>query len=265
MRLPFLFTPSMSYLLLIWQLVWHLEGSYCHPGKFRHKVYSADDKVTFQCKNSSGSWGPAPICADTQKELSFTFAKDEMISCHWKFDETNYEFMKRLILRQDSWNCRVAMTKEEKPVYIPFTIPIWGVVEQDHIHIDNHINFVFHIDSGFLIGATAYPVRDVFQMGKLDTTIHMHGAIRWFKGQSFVPVFNNLSFGLMSPSMSTVVLIIWVIIITFHIVLVVFLVCYAKFLKPRVIQQITDAKKQRPPSQLEEQQQQPPQQPLGVD
>lgn len=41
--------------------------------------------------------------------------------------------------------------------HIPFSIPIWGVVEPDHIHIDTHLNFIFHGDNfGRIIGVAAY-------------------------------------------------------------------------------------------------------------
>ena len=55
------------------------------------------------------------------------------------------------------WNCRVAMTNDANSFRIPFTLPLWGVVEPRHIHVDNHINFVFHMDQGWIIGAAAYP------------------------------------------------------------------------------------------------------------
>ena len=41
--------------------------------------------------------------------------------------------------------------------YLPFTIPVWGVVEVDHMHVDNHLNFIFHADRGRIIGVAAYP------------------------------------------------------------------------------------------------------------
>ena len=51
------------------------------------------------------------------------------------------------------------MTDDDRSFRIPFTLPIWGVAEEAHLHIDNHINFVLHMDQGWIIGATAYPGR----------------------------------------------------------------------------------------------------------
>ena len=45
----------------------------------------------------------------------------------------------------------------DKSFYVPFTIPIWGVVEAEHFHVNNHLNFVFHGDKGKIIGASVYP------------------------------------------------------------------------------------------------------------
>jgi hypothetical protein len=36
--------------------------------------------------------------------------------------------------------------RKRKDFYVPFTIPVWGVVEPDHVHIDNHLNYVLHVD-----------------------------------------------------------------------------------------------------------------------
>jgi hypothetical protein len=26
---------------------------------------------------------------------------------------------------------------------------VWGVVEPDHVHVDNHLNYVLHVDNGY--------------------------------------------------------------------------------------------------------------------
>ena len=59
--------------------------------------------------------------------------------------------------------------------FVPFTMPVWGVVEPDHVHVDNRVNFVFHVDKGLIIAATAYPVHDRFQFGKPGSLISVHG------------------------------------------------------------------------------------------
>lgn len=56
----------------------------------------------------------------------------------------------------EDWICRVRMAPEHD-VYIPVVIPLWGVVEAEHIHINNHLNFVFHAEGGKIIGVGVYP------------------------------------------------------------------------------------------------------------
>jgi hypothetical protein len=69
--------------------------------------------------------------------------------------------------------------------YVPFVLPLWGVVEGDHLHVDNHINFVLHADAGKIIAAAAYPVRDRFQFTKPGVVVSLHGPVRWFDKGSF--------------------------------------------------------------------------------
>ena len=78
---------------------------------------------------------------------------------------------------------------------MPVMIPLWGVVEKDHVHINYHMNFVFHgsSDSGQIIGAAIYPVRDRFQLGKLGGTLNVHGPVRWFDKHSFKPLNGGVS------------------------------------------------------------------------
>jgi len=33
-----------------------------------------------------------------------------------------------------------------------------------HLHVDNHINFVFHVDAGWIIGGTSYPSAFLFPL-----------------------------------------------------------------------------------------------------
>jgi len=84
----------------------------------------------------------------------------------------------------ENWICRAAMAPGHD-FYIPFTIPLWGVVEPDHVHVGNHLNFVFHGDNGLIIGVTAYPVRDKFQVLVVGDTLEIHGPVKWFDKHSF--------------------------------------------------------------------------------
>jgi hypothetical protein len=98
------------------------------------------------------------------------------MQCAWQIpDEATYNHFKQLITQNENWNCRVAMAPNVK-FYIPFSIPVWGVVEPDHIHIDTHLNFIFHGDPyGRIIGAAAYSVQDSFQPVVPGFLVRIHG------------------------------------------------------------------------------------------
>lgn len=92
-------------------------------------------------------------------------------------------------------------------VWVPFNLPLWGLVEASHIHVDNHMNMIFHGFSGKIIGVAAYPgiylyflsiifinylfcfflilVKDAFEFGAVGATLHIHGATKWFNRGSF--------------------------------------------------------------------------------
>jgi len=40
--------------------------------------------------------------------------------------------------------------------YIPLPLPIWGIPMGGGLHINSHMNFIFHIERGYIIGAAAY-------------------------------------------------------------------------------------------------------------
>ena len=101
-------------------------------------------------------------------------------------------------------SCRVPMVPD-KEFYIPFTIPLWGVVEADHTHVGSHINLIFHAEDGKLTGVAAYPgilfsfslyrrsslflplsslssqyiVLDSFQYIAPGSIFHIHGPIKY--------------------------------------------------------------------------------------
>eukprot|EP01116_Phalansterium_solitarium_P003645 TRINITY_DN14467_c0_g1_i2.p1 TRINITY_DN14467_c0_g1~~TRINITY_DN14467_c0_g1_i2.p1 ORF type:complete len:236 (-),score=49.52 TRINITY_DN14467_c0_g1_i2:188-895(-) len=150
--------------------------------------YKMGQKIKMQCKNSTNpnDWGPGPICQETGEEMYFLYGVDSFHYCGWDIQTADvYEHLRRLILRDENWACRIGMAPEHD-FFIPFNIPVWGVVESDHMHIDNHLNFVFHADAGKIIGAAAYPVRDRFQFAKTGSVLTMHGPIKWFNKQSFM-------------------------------------------------------------------------------
>eukprot|EP01100_Stratorugosa_tubuloviscum_P005429 TRINITY_DN2421_c1_g1_i1.p1 TRINITY_DN2421_c1_g1~~TRINITY_DN2421_c1_g1_i1.p1 ORF type:complete len:176 (-),score=56.99 TRINITY_DN2421_c1_g1_i1:98-625(-) len=117
--------------------------------------------------------------------MTFKYAIDTFQYCGWAIGSNQtYDHFKALIQREEDWRCRIAMAPGFS-FYLPFNIPVWGIVERDHIHIDNHLNFVFHADQGKIIGVAAYPVRDNFQFTKVGSIITMHGPVKWFLKGTF--------------------------------------------------------------------------------
>ena len=58
--------------------------------------------------------------------------------------------------KTDSWDCQVRISPKEE-IFVPFSIPVWGFVEPNHLHIDNHFNFIFHGYEGKVLGGASYP------------------------------------------------------------------------------------------------------------
>ena len=83
--------------------------------------------------------------------------------------------------------CRVPMTLDRHN-FLPFSLPIWGVAEPTHTHIIPHMNFIFHVMDGFILGASAYPVRDHVEVVMEGGQLNLHGPTRWFQGHTFVPL-----------------------------------------------------------------------------
>jgi len=146
------------------------------------KGHRVGDKITFQCLKQ-GQWTAGPICAESGQEMSFTYGVDTFVSCGWRIqNESDYNFLASLVQRQQHWTCRMAMVSEVPEGhdwYVYFTIPLSGVVEGSHMHVDNHLNFIFHAASGRIIGMAAYSVRDRLQTAKQGSTITMHGPAKW--------------------------------------------------------------------------------------
>ena len=99
-------------------------------------------------------------------------------------DEAAYNLTRSYITLKKAWNCRVAMSAD-KSFHVPLPMSLWGVVEPDHFHMDNHMNFVFHVElgkdgaSGKIMGAAAYPgtsfvtpcsVHTVYSTATIDAT-----------------------------------------------------------------------------------------------
>eukprot|EP00007_Cunea_sp_BSH-02190019_P007800 CAMPEP_0174241434 /NCGR_PEP_ID=MMETSP0417-20130205/23422_1 /TAXON_ID=242541 /ORGANISM="Mayorella sp, Strain BSH-02190019" /LENGTH=320 /DNA_ID=CAMNT_0015320675 /DNA_START=32 /DNA_END=990 /DNA_ORIENTATION=+ len=156
-----------------------------------HRGYKMGEVVRMECRMADGSWGPGPTCVETGMELTFPYGVDRMMTCGLPIaSNVAYEHLKQLINRNESWACRLRMLPEVD-FFIPFYIPIWGVAEATHVHVDNHMNFVFHGGHGRIIGVSAYPVRDHFVFGAKGSIIPLHGPVKWFHGAGFTSLSSN--------------------------------------------------------------------------
>jgi len=202
-----------------------------------HKPYVVGEIFGMECKNSSGLWDKGPICEETGKEMTFTFGVDTFHHCGWQVQTSSqYEYLKLFILRNDNWSCRVRMSPLHD-FYIPFTLPIWGVIEPDHSHIDNHMNYVFHADNGNIIAATAYPVRDRFQMTKAGTVLMMHGPVKWFDKHSFKDFSTFTTLSTSSNFGSTTILIVSIT-FTFVMASACFVLSYRYYYRPKLLRSV---------------------------
>lgn len=117
--------------------------------------------------------------------LAFDFAKDGFVYCgHRIADEAAFQFISDVLQQKKAWNCRVPMTKDQK-VFFPITIPLWGFAEATHVHLNQHLNWVFHYVDGRIIGGACYTVQDKLQFSKPGSVVNFHGPVRWFFKHSF--------------------------------------------------------------------------------
>jgi hypothetical protein len=155
------------------------------------EAYKVGEKIHMECKNASGLWTTGPICKETGEQMYFLYGVDTQHYCGWEItDAAIFTYLRSLISRDgiktllecvysastaESWSCRIRIGPDHE-FYVPFTIPIWGIVEPGiitssslqhllsvqigHVHVDNHLNFVFHGDAGKIVAATAYPGKD---------------------------------------------------------------------------------------------------------
>lgn len=212
-----------------------------HGHRHDIKGYRIGQNVTFECMEE-GRWVPGPTCTETGEPMVFTYGVESFASCGWHIkDEKMYEFLASLIRRDMTWNCRVPMVPdvpEGHDWYVPFTIPVWGVVEKDHMHIDNHLFFVFHAAAGRILGATSYPVRNRLQFGKPGSIVTMHGPIKWFNGHTFLP-FSSASRQVNVPSdLGSTVFVAVCCVLTLMLSALGFTFLYKFYLRKRLVQKM---------------------------
>ena len=152
-------------------------------------AYKVGESVTLECKSwDKSAWGPGPVCKETGKPLSLSFGVDNFLFCNLEVaDAVTYGSFRDIVAQTKPWHCRVPVEPGGSH-FAPLVVPVWGVVEGDHLHVDNHVHVVFHADAGRIIAAAAYPVRDRFQFVKQGSVISLHGAVRWFKKDTYTPL-----------------------------------------------------------------------------
>ena len=133
-----------------------------------------------------------PGAQETGKPVRFTFGLDNFLYCGLSLaDNATYTRFRDVVALTAAWHCRVPVTPAATH-HVPLVLPVWGVVEGDHLHVDNHLNFALHADAGKVVAAAAYPVRDRFQFAQLGSVISLHGPVRWFSKGSYVPLLGSL-------------------------------------------------------------------------
>jgi len=203
--------------------------------------FNIGDVFKIECLNDKKEWGPGPICSESKKEIEFIFGTDQFTYCGWEIDsKEKYIFYQDLILRKQNWQCRVEMFPHSK-YFVPFFIPVWGIVENTHLHVNAHMNYVFHAVGGHIIAATSYPVQDYFQPAILNSVIKMHGPVKWFRGHYFAD-FNYWS-PLKSSESNWMIIILWSI-ISIVATVVIFFIGYRYRLKPNIIKNIKTIKQE---------------------
>jgi len=182
--------------------------------------------------------------------MVFSYGIDAFHYCGISIDSNEmYSNLISLISRDENWSCRISIAPTKgtaEDFFIPFTIPIWGAQEPSHLHIDNHLNFVFHADSGKIIAAAAYPVRDRFQFIKSGTVLALHGPVKWFHKHSFKDVSQNtFSVGVGSYSTITVIsaVLFWCCLI-FVLSFITFSFAWKYYYKPKLLKTLSTKKTQ---------------------
>lgn len=88
--------------------------------------------------DDSAEWGPAIKCLETGQPLSFPFGRESFVYCGWILaNEDTYKFAAAVMQQQAAWQCRIPMSKDRK-FFLPVLIPLWGVVEATHLHLNYH-------------------------------------------------------------------------------------------------------------------------------
>jgi hypothetical protein len=134
------------------------------------------------------------MCSETNRSLELAYGKDAFFACSQRISQVQFDRIQRSGDGQVLFHCRVHMLQDAtgaaaggpEPV-MPLLIPLWAHIEGDHVHVNNHINFVFHGDRGRVVGLSAYPLQDRFIYVAPGSIFSLHGNIKWFHQHSFLP------------------------------------------------------------------------------
>ncbi|KAJ3200341.1 hypothetical protein HDU67_002125 [Dinochytrium kinnereticum] len=128
---------------------------------------------------------------------------DALLRCVWSLDESMYNMIKLSLEGQAGYVCRVPMSKD-KSIYWPLTFNFWGAIEESHIHLMTHWNFIFHALEGFFLGGSVYPLRDHWVLAPPGGFIIIHGPVRWFAGHTFEGTVADAEKGNEPPEAQTI-------------------------------------------------------------
>jgi hypothetical protein len=201
-----------------------------------HKFLEIGDIVQYQCKDDAGNWTVGMTCNDG-KEMTIFFGKDYVFHCGWTLTQSKLRRVVDSVQNDERWSCRMEMAPNTSH-WIPFSLPFWGIVEPNHIHLINHFNFVFHANEfGYILGVAAYPVYDQFQFVTDGTTLFVHGVVKWFKGHNFRDLSSESLFLNEGRRSLWIPILMWSF-VTFSFSFVTAVLLYYYVLKPRLMRKI---------------------------
>jgi hypothetical protein len=178
--------------------VWHTQakiGKYRNNQRFRMQCLLPEAVLatlktegdSAPARSEDGRWVEAWECEETGFPVGFEFGRDKFIYCGLKLNAAWYAYVRELLKNEEAMMCRVGMDADDK-YHLPVAITLCGLLEEDHIHINYHHQFVFHADDGLILGMAMYPARDRFQAVKEGSILNFHGPVRWFARHSYTPL-----------------------------------------------------------------------------
>eukprot|EP00698_Gefionella_okellyi_P001602 TRINITY_DN11527_c0_g1_i1.p1 TRINITY_DN11527_c0_g1~~TRINITY_DN11527_c0_g1_i1.p1 ORF type:complete len:251 (+),score=34.86 TRINITY_DN11527_c0_g1_i1:21-773(+) len=197
-----------------------------------HRRYELNERLDIDCKDMDGKWGPPPVCLETGEPLSFHYGQDAMIVCTINNPDPRFNtFIRSVVNYEKTWQCR-ARPFPEAEIAVPFFLPFWGVAEDTHIHLGTHAFFVCHGEQGILMGISAYPVQQGFQVMNPGGPLAINGPVQWFEHHSFKPLGTEMQAA--DQTVRTVTLVLLSCTMTALVATGVALAMYFYILKPRL-------------------------------